>query len=159
MKILTFILVFGLFMGFAQEKKKSGEKNLQQTASLEEKLQLDIDSGEFMYKPMGRRDPFKNLLRGKEPSSRRGEGIAGLTIDEFVLEGIVFGNGEYRAYVKSPDNLPYTLKVGDNVYNGKVIEINAGAVIFKQILTVALGGTKEKTVTKYLNPEEEAKKK
>ena len=110
---------------------------------------------------MGRRDPFKNLLTGSERPARRNlEGIAGLTISELVLEGIVgFSKGEYKALVRGPKNRPYDIKVGDKVYDGEVVEITDNSVTFKQILTIALGGTKERPIVKYLNPEEEANKK
>jgi Tfp pilus assembly protein PilP len=169
--ILTLILtvIFSLSGGFTQEQEQPPKEeeqpettgavaSSQEPASLDDKVEMDIDPNVFVYRPMGRRDPFKNLLQGKESTKRAAvEGIAGLTIGELVLEGIVYGKGEFRAYVKGPDNTPYSLRVGDNVYNGKVVEINANAVIFKQILTVALGGTKERTVAKYLNPEDEEK--
>lgn len=154
--VVVVMLAFSLVTAFAQTRKKGTEKKPEKPVTLDEKLQMDIDPDAFVYRPMGRRDPFKSLLEGQEASKRgKVEGIAGLTIGELVLEGIVFGKGEYWAYVKGPDNTPYTLRVGDNVYNGKVTEIKANSVVFKQILTVALGGTKEKIVTKYLNPEEE----
>jgi len=157
---MIFILIVSLSLSFAQEKeKKETGTNTQKPTSLEEKLQIDIDPNVFVYRPMGRRDPFKSLLKGKESKRGAEEGIAGLTISELVLEGIVFGSGEYSANMKGPDNYPYSVKVGDSVYNGKVIEITASTVVFKQILTVALGGTKEKIITKYLNPGEEADKK
>lgn len=163
--ILSLILAFIFFLsiGFAQEQEQQPDSggavvSSEEPASLDDKVEMDMDPNAFKYNPMGRRDPFKNLLQGKESTKRAAvEGIAGLTIDELVLEGIVYGKGEFRAYVKGPDNTPYTLRVSDNVYNGKVVEINANAVIFKQILTVALGGTKERRVTKYLNSEDEEK--
>ncbi len=167
---LTFIilLLFGLITisGFAQEKKekKPGPaKKPAATATQGEKgEEQDIDTHEFVYKPNGRRDPFKSLMQGKEGGPERTalEGIAGLTIGELSLEGIVgYGDGTYRALFKCPKNRPYTVSVGDKVYDGEVYQITANSVVFKQILTVALGGTKERYVTKYLNPEEETGKK
>lgn len=120
-----------------------------------------VETGGFSYKPAGRRDPFWDLLRGKSVEIKREEkeGIAGLLIDELELEGILFRKGKYIALFKGPDGKPYDVRVGDSVYDGEVIKIDMNVVVFKRLLTIALGGTKEKIVTKPLTPEEEAGKK
>ncbi len=121
----------------------------------------EIENSDFVYKPNGRRDPFWNLLKGKSVKIKREEkeGIAGLLIDELELEGIIFNKGKYLALFKGPDGRPYDVRVGDNVYDGEIIKINENSVVFKRMLTIALGGTKEKIITKRLTPEEEASKK
>jgi Tfp pilus assembly protein PilP len=118
-------------------------------------------TGGFQYKPAGRRDPFWNLLKGKSIKIKREqrEGIAGLLIDELELEGIMTKKGRYIALFKGPDGKPYDIHVGDSVYDGEVIKIDFNSVVFKRLLTIALGGTKEKMITKRLIPEEEAAKK
>jgi Tfp pilus assembly protein PilP len=118
-------------------------------------------TGDFLYKPKGRRDPFWNLLQGQKGKIQREqrEGIAGLLIEELELEGILFRSGTYIALFKGPDGIPYDVKVGDSVYDGEVIKIDTNTVVFKRLLTIALGGTKEKITTLYLIPQEEAAKK
>lgn len=164
MRILIFILVFSIFIGYSQEtpakKEKTDKKVEQKPISTKENLEEEIDPSAYIYSAEGRRDPFKSLLQGKDrPLRETLEGIAGLTIGELVLEGIVgFGNGKFKALLKGPKNNPYDVSVGDKVYDGEIVEITANSIVFKQILTVALGGTKEKRVVKWLNPEEEAEK-
>ena len=166
MKIIIFIiLIFSLTFGYGQEaqtkEKKKDEKEKQAPLSSDEQLQQELDPSVFIYKPDGRRDPFKDLLLGRDtPLNREAlEGIAGLTISELVLEGIMkVSEGKYKAFLKGPKNHPYDVSVGDKVYDGEIVEINHNSIVFKQILTIALGGTKEKRVVKELNPEEEAKK-
>ncbi len=121
----------------------------------------EILTGDFVYNPGGRRDPFWNPLAGKNINIKgeKIEGIAGMLIDELDLEGIIFTEGKYLALFKGPDGIPYDIKVGDNVYDGEVIKIDMNSVVFKRILTIALGGTKEKLIIKSLTPEEEAAKK
>jgi Tfp pilus assembly protein PilP len=121
----------------------------------------EVTSGDFLYKPAGRRDPFWDLLMGKSVKIKREEkeGIAGLLIDELELEGILFKKGEFIALFKGPDGKPYDVKVGDSVYDGEIIKIDINTVVFKRLLTIALGGTKEKITTIRLIPEEEAEKK
>ncbi|MCK5056496.1 MAG: hypothetical protein KAT34_07570 [Candidatus Aminicenantes bacterium] len=165
MKILIFILIFSLCFGYSQDaraKNDKKEKKVEEKAvSSDEQLQQELDPGVFVYKPDGRRDPFKNLLSGRDkPLNREAlEGIAGLTISELSLEGIMgLGSGEFKAFLKGPKNHPYDVSVGDKVYDGEVVEITDNSIVFKQILTVALGGTKERKVVKWLNPEEEVAK-
>jgi Tfp pilus assembly protein PilP len=142
----------------AQDKKDQAEA---QKAAAQEESEVVLDkaeAGEYVYRPRGRRDPFWDLLRGRDAEirKRQKEGIAGLEIEQLELEGIVFKDGKYIALFKGPDNkMPYDVGVGQSVYDGEIIKIDANRVVFKQILTIALGGTKEKTVTKYLNPEKE----
>jgi len=167
-KILVMILIFITFIFTspftfsvsAQEKKKPAQQDplfpgdeKTQTSPVEE-----IETGEFVYKPKGRRDPFWNLLRGKSVKIKREarEGIAGMLIDELVLEGIILKGRKFIALFKGPDGRPYDVKVGDSVYDGEVIKIDLNSVVFKRILTIALGGTKEKIIIKTLIPEEEA---
>ena len=120
----------------------------------------EITTGDFLYKPKGRRDPFWNLLQGKSIKVQREqrEGIAGMLIEELELEGILFKSGTYIALFKGPDGKPYDVKVGDSVYDGEVIKIDSNTVVFKRLLTIALGGTKEKITILSLIPEEEAVK-
>jgi len=162
MKILIFILIFSLSFGYSQDTQAKKEKTQKKEAiSSEDQLQQELDPSVFVYRPDNRRDPFKNLLQGRDkPLNREAlEGIAGLTISELSLEGIMgLGNGKFKAFLKGPKNHPYGISVGDKVYDGEVVEITDNSIVFKQILTVALGGTKERKVVKWLNPEEEAGK-
>lgn len=146
-----------------QASKKAGAQDEQKKPEFDENKPpiTEVPSDEFLYKPAGRRDPFWDLLRGKSVRIKREEkeGIAGLLIDELELEGILLKKGEYIALFKGPDGKPYDVKVGANVYDGEVIKIDLNYVVFKRLLTIALGGTRERMVTKRLIPEEEAGKK
>ncbi|NIM15954.1 MAG: hypothetical protein GTO45_28470 [Candidatus Aminicenantes bacterium] len=146
-----------------KESKKVGTQKDQKKPEFDENKPpiTEVPSEEFLYKPAGRRDPFWDLLRGKSVRIKREEkeGIAGLLIDELELEGILLKKGEYIALFKGPDGKPYDVRVGANVYDGEVIKIDINYVVFKRLLTIALGGTRERMVTKRLIPEEEAGKK
>lgn len=82
-----------------------------------------------------------------------------MLIEELELEGILYRNGTYIALFKGPDGKPYDVRVGNSVYDGEVIKIDSNTVVFKRLLTIALGGTKEKITILTLIPEEEAAKK
>jgi Tfp pilus assembly protein PilP len=164
--IVFLIVIFAVSGADAQQKKKKPQKKKDETAAAAAAAQDEASveeaetGGDFVYKPKGRRDPFWDLLKGKSVKIKREakEGIAGLLIDELELEGILFKQGKYIALFKGPDGRPYDVKVGDSVYDGEIIKIDVNTVVFKRILTIALGGTKEKIITKRLTPEEEASK-
>lgn len=139
------------------EEKADTESELGSPDGFDADSEMGTDTGEFVYRPKGRRDPFWDLLMGKSSKLKKEakEGIAGLEIEQLELEGIVNRNGKYIALFKGPDSKPYDVQIGQSVYDGEIIEINANSVVFKKILTIALGGTKEKTVIKWLNPEKE----
>jgi Tfp pilus assembly protein PilP len=184
MKIIKIFLVILICIGFtflsAQQTANTGNKSQKTQKKEPDKTESDLmesnvpldplpvgtteelepSTGDFIYKPKGRRDPFWNLLQGKSVKIKREEkeGIAGLLIEEMELEGILLKEGRYIALFKGPDGKPYDVRVGDNVYDGEVIKIDNNTVVFKRLLTIALGGTKEKITVITLIPEEEAAK-
>jgi Tfp pilus assembly protein PilP len=162
-KIVLMVCVFFVasFMGTAQQKKKTAPPKTPDKVDAKTQVENEIAGGDFVYKPNGRRDPFWDLLKGKSVNIKREqkEGIEGLLIDELELEGIINKKGKFIALFKGPDGRPYDVIVGNSVYDGEIIKIDVNTVVFKRILTIALGGTKEKIITKRLTPEEEASKK
>lgn len=146
-----------------QETDKKEPESVETSVPVEPTLggtEDEMTTGDFLYRPKGRRDPFWNLLQGKkQPKREQREGIAGMLIEELELEGILYKGGTYIALFKGPDGNPYDIKVGDSVYDGEVIKIDSNTVVFKRLLTIALGGTKEKITILSLIPEEEAAKK
>jgi Tfp pilus assembly protein PilP len=160
MKIVIFIVLLCSLVVFAQENETTED---QQAKVTDETTQADVPPGEFIYQPQGRRDPFWDLSKGEKAKTEREEleGIAGLLIDELKLEGIVFSKGKYTALLSGPSNAepPFSVTVGVNVYDGVIVKIDNNSVVFKKILTMPLGGKKEKFETKWLNPEQEARRK
>jgi len=160
--IFLIISVNGLTQDNTEKEQNSTSES--EDAVIPDKVlgEESLDTGDFVYKPKGRRDPFQNLLKGKNVKVKReaGEGIASLLIDELELEGILLKEGKYIALFKGPDSKPYDVRVGESVYDGEIIDITPNSVVFKRILTMAtLGGQKEKLIIKPLIPEEEASKK
>lgn len=90
----------------------------------------------FTYDPAGRRDPFRSLVDalnaiGKGPRPR---GIAGMLISEVDLVGIVQKGKSHIAFFNGSDNKGYFMKVGETLYDGKIIRIDrrTGTVVFRQ---------------------------
>ena len=90
----------------------------------------------FTYDPAGRRDPFEPLVRArKQFKGKRPKGIAGMLVSEIDLKGIIVDpEGEPLAMFQGSDNRGYTLRVGDYVYDGRLISIDPrrGIVVFRQ---------------------------
>jgi Tfp pilus assembly protein PilP len=134
-KNLTLIILltsFSLFTHpvYSQQEKKKPEKELKSSPA-----QTTLPT----YKSEGRRDPFRDLLGGRESQEKeRIEGREGLSVDDIVLVGIASYKGEFEAIINDPEGFPYFIKKGDTFLDGFVLSINESQVIFRK--------TKEKGV-------------
>lgn len=113
----------------------------------------------FTYDPAGRRDPFRSLVDalnalGKGPRPR---GIAGMLISEVDLVGIVQKGKSNLAFFNGSDNKGYFLRVGDSLYDGKIIRIDrkTGTVFFRQDVNDPRSIKPYRDVTKRLTTAEE----
>ena len=113
----------------------------------------------FTYDPAGRRDPFRSLVDaantvGKGPRPR---GIAGMLISEVDLVGIVQKGKGALAFFNGSDNKGYFLRVGDGLYDGKIIRIDrrTGTVVFRQDINDPRSIKPYRDVTKRLTTAEE----
>jgi len=94
-----------------------------------------FEGEKFSYDPAGRRDPFISLTEGiqeEEKSRERPPGLAGMSIDELTLAGIVETSSGTIAMVQGRDKLSYILRPGTKLYDGEVEKIEHRRVIFKQ---------------------------
>jgi hypothetical protein len=113
----------------------------------------------FTYDPAGRRDPFRSLVDaantiGKGPRPR---GIAGMLISEVDLVGIVAKGKGSIAFFNGSDNKGYFLRVGDALYDGKIVRIDrrTGTVVFRQDINDPRSIKPYRDVTKRLTTAEE----
>ncbi|MEW5805928.1 MAG: hypothetical protein AB1756_01000 [Acidobacteriota bacterium] len=138
-----------------KEKEKAIEKIIQEKEEV-------ITGKYFSYNPEGRRDPFRSLIeevRAKEKGPRP-KGIAGMLISEIDLVGIVKDPAGNIAFFSGSDNRGYFLRVGDEVYDGKLISIDddAGIVTFRQQVDDPRLIKPFRDVVKRLSPVEEESK-
>ncbi len=124
--ISIFLLVFlmlPLFVG-AQEETVTSEQ------------EIAIKKEKYDYNPMGKRDPFRDILKIKIARRRteQTKGAAGLYCDEIILIGISKRkkDGKYFAIVLGPNNFPYFLQEGQRLADGYVYKITDNEVILKQ---------------------------
>lgn len=128
-------------------------------ADIDEILESEdaVFAGEgYSYDPGTRRDPFKSLLAGREaavPEGPRPDGIPGLLIDETDVTGIFVTSEGPVAQVQASDSKnSYLLRVGDQLYDGDVVSIDEGEVVFKQIVDDPTALKPFREVVKRLNP-------
>lgn len=116
----------------------------------------------YSYDPEGRRDPFVSLLKGgtdtRSARSAGGvEGIAGLSVDEISVRGVVAGRGGYIAMVQGPDNKTFLVRQNDRLLDGTVKTVTAQGLVVLQEVNDPLSLVKQKEIRKMLRGLEEGK--
>jgi Tfp pilus assembly protein PilP len=153
-KISIFILISGfLFLSVGTpflsaqaekvEKKESGSQ-----------IQNEL-SPQATYNPANRRDPFKDLLAGKEVKEKSPVGgVPQVSIDEVNLIGITKAGGKFTAIVSGPQGFPLFINAGSKFSDGYVVSIAERQVIFRKINDRGIPLIKPKDIIKEISPEE-----
>lgn len=124
---------------------------------LQEKEDMIIGK-RFIYDPAGRRDPFRSLLdQVSKIKGPRPKGIKGMLIGEADLVGTVRDPKGNIAFFRGSDNKGYFLRVGDEMYDGRIIAINAdtGTVTFRQQVDDPRQIKPYRDIVKRVSPQEE----
>jgi type IV pilus assembly protein PilP len=116
----------------------------------------------YTYTPDGRRDPFVSLLKGGSDShgmraAGGAEGIAGLSVDELSVRGVVAAPNGYLAMVQGPDNKTYIVRANDRLLDGTVKAVTPQGLVIMQEVSDPLSLVKQKEVRKMLRGLEEGK--
>jgi len=140
--------------------KKQEEQNTKTIEKIIEESESVLSGRGFTYDPAGRRDPFRSLVeQTKADKGPRPKGIAGMLISEVDLVGIVQKGKDNVAFFNGSDNKGYFLRVGDQLYDGRIIQINrqAGQVVFRQEINDPRSIKPYRDITKRLYSAEEEK--
>jgi Tfp pilus assembly protein PilP len=86
----------------------------------------------FTYNPEGRRDPFKDLLTGRDMREKTATGEPQVFIDDLVLFGIVKNKTIFTAMIGMPQGFPMFVKVGDKFTDGYVLSITESQVVLRK---------------------------
>jgi Tfp pilus assembly protein PilP len=97
-----------------------------------EAAQIVAPPSGFTYNPEGRRDPFKDLLTGRDMRERTAAGEAQVFIDDLVLFGIVKNKNTYTALIGLPQGFPMFVKVGAKFTDGYVLSITESQVVLRK---------------------------
>ena len=119
----------------AQELSGEGNQSPEAVEKILEQQEQLLRGQQFSYDPEDRRDPFRSLFAKVEFEKERPPGVSGMLVDEIDLAGIVQdGSGGDVAFFTGSDNKGYFMRVGERVYDGTLIAIDArkGAVTFRQ---------------------------
>ena len=92
---------------------------------------LSVQTG-FTYNSEGRRDPFKDLLGGRDLKEKSVLGENQIFIDDLVLFGIVKNQNVFTALIGMPQGFPMFAKVGDKFADGYVLSITATQVVLRK---------------------------
>jgi cbb3-type cytochrome oxidase subunit 3 len=138
-------LLGGVSILYSQEEKKAPERE----------TLIDLPTNQTTYDASGRRDPFKNLLGGKELKEKATiGGTPQLFIDDINLIGIVKYKKRFTAVLSGPQGFPYYFEVGDKLSDGFILSIAETQVIFRKTNERGIPLTKPKDIIKEINPEE-----
>jgi type IV pilus assembly protein PilQ len=141
---LAFLLGGGglLFPQETQEEKKPPEREA-----------IDLQMDPSTYDASGRRDPFKNLLGGKELKEKTDiGGVPQLYIDDVNLIGIVKYKTRFTAVLSGPQGFPYYFEVGDKLSDGFILSIGDTQVILRKTNERGIPLTKPKDIVKEITP-------
>jgi Tfp pilus assembly protein PilP len=86
----------------------------------------------FTYNPEGRRDPFKDLLGGRDLKEKSAINENQFFIDDLVLFGIVKNQNVYTALIGMPQGYPMFAKLGDKFADGYVLSITETQVVLRK---------------------------
>ena len=112
----------------------------------------------YTYHPERRRDPFVSLLtRGADlgPLNERPAGLAGLSVNDVSLRGLVLSGGMYLAVMQAPDNKTFILRGDELLFDGVVKSVSAEGITFLQDVNDPLSIVKEREVLRTLRGPEE----
>jgi Tfp pilus assembly protein PilP len=117
-----------------------------------------LEPNGYDYDPSGRRDPFISLVRRTTAAvgtsaTTRPRGVAGLSVDEIVVRGLMQGRHGWAAVVKGVDNRSYTIRAGDELFDGTVKAVSATGLIVLQNVNDPMSTAKTREVKKLLRPE------
>lgn len=154
-KTLIWVLVLG-WLSFSLASAQSAKQASKLEAKPEVKAEFQKETAPpANYDPAGRRDPFKDLLGGKEIKEKTvSGGLADLAIDDISLIGVVKMKGKYEAIISVTEGFPISIKEGDKFSDGYVLSVAATQVVFRKTKDRGVPLSKPKDIIKEISTEE-----
>ncbi len=124
--------------------------------NLAEELSAEMPRRTFPeYKRAGRKDPFRDLLAGRDSQRETTpSGKPEIYIDDVTLIGIVRTRGKFTAVVTGPQEFPLFIKVGKIFFDGFVLSIQESRVVFRKTKERGFPLFKPRDIVKEIHPEE-----
>jgi Tfp pilus assembly protein PilP len=114
----------------------------------------------FTYEPSGRRDPFLNLIGGVETQvaiARHIDGVAGLSVNETTVRGVMKSGGALIALVQGADKKTYVVHPGDKLLDGTIKTVVPEGLVILQPVNDPRALVKQRAVRKLLRSVEDGK--
>lgn len=139
-------------IGLVTTDEQEAALRLVETILAEQRLLLSGQN--FVYQAEGRRDPFRSLLavgsREIAAPELRPAGLSGFLISEITIVATASYQGRWQAMIMGRDRRTYFVRVGDVLYDGRIVEIAGEEVIFEQEVEDLLGARSKLRVSKRL---------
>ena len=150
-KILTLLLLAGLICLFTQPILSQEEKKDLTKEISKEMPQRTAPT----YRSEGRKDPFRDLLAGREGERKTTpSGAPEIFIEDVALIGIVKARGKFTAIVTGPQEFPLYIKAGHKFSDGFVLSIDDLKVTFRKTEERGVPLFRPKDIVKEIHPEE-----
>ena len=101
-------------------------------ASPEGDAEEDGVSADYVYNPIGKRDPFRTFITTEEGEEIRSPTpLQRYEIDQYALTGIIWGTERPRALVEDPEGIGHVVELGTYIGKnwGKVTRITSTVVV------------------------------
>ena len=140
-------IIMGTSPLVSQEEQKEADKKI--TADQTQKVYPP-------YSPRGRRDPFRNLIAGRDVGEKPVvRGITQMYINDVSLIGIVKARGKYTAIINGPQGFPYKMQVGQKLADGFVLSIEEFKITFRKTRERGIPLRKPRDIVKEIKAEEQ----
>jgi Tfp pilus assembly protein PilP len=80
-----------------------------------------------------------------------------VSVEEITMRGVLKGRNGWSALIGAADNRTYTVKPGDELYDGTVTAVTADSMVLLQNINDPLSAAKKREVRKLLRPALEAR--
>jgi Tfp pilus assembly protein PilP len=117
----------------------------------------DSTVSNYKYETRGRRDPFRsldvtNVIQASAAPIVRPAGVKGQLVSEIKLIGVVKSKDGIKAIAEGYRGRTFFIRQGDDLYDGKVLEVRNDSLLLSQILTDSVGKKITQKVVKKLHP-------
>ena len=117
----------------------------------------DSTVSNYKYETRGRRDPFRsldvtNVIQASTAPLVRPPGIRGQLVSEIKFIGVLKSKDGIRAIAEGYRGRTFFIHQGDDLYDGKVLEVRNDSLLLSQVLTDSSGKKITQQVVKKLHP-------
>lgn len=149
-KILFLLIIIGCLSVISTARQEESKAPPPQQIQVEQTGKLL-----YSYDPAGRRDPFRDLLAGRDVESDSLEaGISEMSIDDIMLIGILILKEKPVGIIKGPQGFPFRIYAGDKFKDGFVLSVDKNKVVFRKTRDRGIPLSRPQDITKEINPEE-----